>query len=110
MMKERASIFGDDDALDVSDFKPKPAHRPDPEAVRATAAAKGFTSRESSAEPAQEATPRPRRRRRTGRLQQLNIRVSAAYSDQFLALADRLDLSQAETFERAIEALKRELD
>ena len=106
----RASMFGGDDAdLDVSAFSPKPrgAARPDATAVRKVAEQSGFPSREA---PAASAPDRPRRGPpKTGRNMQLNLKVSREYLERFLALADHLGASQAETIERAIAALEQEL-
>jgi hypothetical protein len=113
MAEERASIFGDDD-LDVSDFKPKaPAtvHK-HPEAaaerVKAVSETVNFRSRDPKPEAA---TPmrREQRRHRTGRNVQLNIKARAEAIEAFYAITDRQNWVLGETFERAIEVLKREL-
>lgn len=103
MTRERASIFGDDEGLDVSAFttKPRGAVRPDAGAVRQVAERAGFPSRE----PAAAAADRPRRAApRTGRNLQLNLKVSRDYLDRFLAYADQLGVSQAEALEYLIRA------
>jgi hypothetical protein len=113
MAEERASIFGDDD-LDVSDFKPKVPPRvskhPEapPERVKAVSETVNFRSRDPKPEPA---TPmrREQRRHRTGRNVQLNIKARAEAIEAFYAITDRQHWVLGETFERAIEALKREL-
>lgn len=113
MTRERASIFGDDDQaddIDVSAFRPGAAHRPDADAVRRVAEAGGFSSREPA--PSAPAAPtRPTRgRQKTGRTHQVNIRASTDTLTRFLALADQLHLSQAETFERAVAALEEKIE
>ena len=116
MAKERGSIFEmDDDALDVSGFAAKGS--PDPAApsraeVRAVSEAANFPSREAK-RPRAEAAPvlerRPARRLKTGRTEQLNVRASVETIKAFYALADQQKWKSAETFERAVAALKREL-
>lgn len=106
-------MFGGDDSkggddLAVGDFAPRPrgqGPRPDPDQVRQVAQAAGFTPRE----PADAAAPRQQRRHRTGRTEQINLRASPEYRDRFNALADQLQASQAEAFERAVEALEQKL-
>jgi hypothetical protein len=124
-MSERASIFEpDDDDIDVTDFKPTAAPRPrDPNAVaavRKTAEAKGFASREAVVAspppvitpPIAEPIPQEARlrRRRTGRDKQLNLKVTEASLARFYALADGHGWVLGETFERAVAALEAELN
>ncbi|NBW06936.1 MAG: ribbon-helix-helix protein, CopG family [Caulobacteraceae bacterium] len=103
----RASMFGDeaDEGLDIGALKPGPIHRSDPEASRRAAEADGFVSREPL--PPRQDT---RRRHRTGRTVQVNIKMSEDYKARFTALADRTGASLNVTFERAIEALERGID
>ena len=114
MAQERASIFGDDEGLDVSGFKPKPPAKPADKAtaaleqVRVVAEAANFPSREPKSAPAKPSR-REQRRHRTGRNVQLNIKARAQAVEAFYAIADREKWVLGETFERAIEALKREL-
>ncbi|MCR6679177.1 hypothetical protein NVV43_27255, partial [Escherichia marmotae] len=56
------------------------------------------------------AAKRPARRLRTGRTEQLNARASAQTIEDFYAIADSQGWKAAETLERAVAALKRELD
>jgi hypothetical protein len=108
MTRERASMFGGDDngdkdaGLDVGGFKPRPAARPDAAEVRRVAEQAGFTAREPDAAPPR----REQRRHRTGRDRQLNIKCSADYQRRFGELADRMLISQAEAFERAVDKLE----
>lgn len=111
MTGERASIFGDE--VDVSDFKPKPPaavieHPAAAEQVRVISEAANFRSRDPKPEP--EKPPlREQRRHRTGRNVQLNIKARAEAIEAFYAITDRENWVLGETFERAVEALKREL-
>lgn len=112
MANERASIFGDDQDLDLGDFKPK---QPEPPAVRredVRTVSEGADFR--SREPQPPAPPKPEkrepRRYRTGRNQQLNIKARAEAIEAFYQITDQQGWVLGETFERAIEALKRELD
>jgi hypothetical protein len=114
MPEERASIFSEDD-LDVSAFKPKPVAqlptRPaaKPEQVREVSEAASFRSREPKPAPVDQPPPREQRRHRTGRNVQLNIKARAEAVEAFYAIADRQKWVLGETFERAIDALNREL-
>jgi hypothetical protein len=111
-MSGRASIFENDDEIDVSGFAPKPAgDRPAPPApaeLRAVAEAAKFRSRE--APPSPPAPPKAtRRRRRTGRDVQVNIKASRETVDAFFAIADRQRWVLGETLEHAVAALTRQL-
>jgi hypothetical protein len=107
MSQERASVFGAEEPLDLSDFAPKPAARP--EQVRGVAEQAGFRSRD----PAPATTPDPERRAprryRTGRNVQLNLKVRQEAVDAFYALADAKGWVLGEAFEHAVAALEREL-
>jgi len=106
MTNDRASVFGGDDD-DLSDFKPKAP--PDKAAVKAVAEGAQFRSREPQTPPAAP-TKREPRRYRTGRNQQLNLKVTAEAAEAFYALADETGWVLGEGFERAITALKQDLD
>ena len=112
MADERASIFGDEEP-DLSSFKPKPpvaTPAAKPEKIREVSEAANFRSREPrAAAPAKKPAARTPRQYRTGRNIQLNIKVRAAAADAFYALADQQEWVLGETFERAVDALKREL-
>jgi hypothetical protein len=113
MAEERASIFGDEDDLDVTAFKPKPAAKPvdiavPVEKVRAVSEAAQFRSRDPKPPPPKPVR-REQRRHRTGRNVQLNIKARAEAVEAFYDITDRQNWVLGETFERAIEALKREL-
>jgi hypothetical protein len=113
-MDERATVFDERDDFDVSSFAPKkPAKaiqqpEPSPEAVRAVSESVSFRSREpagTAAKPAKKMS----RRRRTGRNEQLNLKVTAKARESFYQITDNQGWVLGETFENAIEALQREL-
>ena len=111
MTKTRASIFGEAEELDISGFAPKAAPDADaplPEKVRAVAEAANFSSREPKP---QKATPLKRapRQHRTGRNVQLNVKASQDTVDTFYSISDKNHWVLGETFERAMQALQREL-
>jgi hypothetical protein len=106
--KERASIFGTEDPLDLSGFAPKPAARP--EQVRGVAEQAGFRSRDPAPSPTlPEPERRAPRRYRTGRNVQLNLKVRQEAVDAFYALADSQGWVLGEAFEHAVAALEREI-
>ena len=108
---ERASVF--DDEVDISDFAPKAgdAPAPPPEQIRTVSQAVNFRSREPKPAPTVPAAPprREQRRYRTGRNVQLNIKARSEAIDSFYAIADGQGWVLGEAFERAVEALQREL-
>jgi len=83
-MAERAGIFEED--LDLSGFAPKKVARvePAPEAIREVSEKVNFQSREPAPKPAK----RPDRRHRTGRSEQLNLKVRAEARELFYRLND----------------------
>jgi hypothetical protein len=110
MSGERASVFEDD--LDISDFAPKAEAPPAPplEKIRAVSEEASFRSREPRA--VLELAPRSereRRRFRTGRNVQLNIKARSEAIDAFYAIADSEGWVLGEAFEHAVEALGRAL-
>lgn len=115
MPKSRSSIFngGEDDGevvtIDVSSFAPKAQpdkHAPPIEEVRAVSQAAKFPSRE----PRIKAAKREPRRHRTGRNVQVSIKALAESVDRFYAITDaHPGWVLGYTFQRAIEALEREL-
>jgi hypothetical protein len=119
MSDKRAGLFEDD--LDISGFAPKPPAQP--EQVKAVAEEAGFRSRgpvpakterptkvqappETVAPPAEK---REQRRYRTGRNQQLNLKVRAQDATAFYAIADAQGWVLGDAFARAVAALAREL-
>lgn len=114
-MAERAKLFEDDTDFDVSAFTPKKTPQsaePPSEAVRAVSEGADFKSREPVPPPAAP-TPKPvkkdRRRHRTGRNLQLNLKVDAATFEIFYEITDQQGWVLGETLARAVAALKREL-
>jgi hypothetical protein len=106
--RDRAPLGLDDDEedLDLSQFTPKPAK---PQAATTGKAGlrdlgkdEGFVSRQAGI--------RRRRRRRSGRNEQINIKTTADYADRFYALAEKHDWMCAVVFEKAIAALEQELE
>jgi hypothetical protein len=80
------------------------------EQVRAVSEAAQFQSREPKQPPAPVTSiKREPRRYRTCRNTQLNIKTRTEAIESFYAIADQQGWVLGETFERAIEALKREL-
>jgi hypothetical protein len=107
-MNERTSIF-EKDSLDISGFKPKTgqARGPDPAQIDEVSQPK-FKSRE--AEPvSQPSTKRLPMVYRTGRNTTFSVKTTPATVDSFYDIARRQGWKAGETFERAIEALMREL-
>lgn len=121
MTKQRADIgFSSSfEELTPTDWQPeakeKPAKiRPPREEIRKVAQATGFKSREAAAVPPTiETEPvkpvREGRIYRTGRSEQLNLKVRGDDKNAFYEICDRNHWVQGYTFQRAIEALEREL-
>ena len=117
MNDKRAGLF--EDELDVSGFAPKPPARA--EQVKAVAEEAGFRSRGPVPPPSPHRAGRPakeppqeerreQRRYRTGRNQQLNLKVRAQDAEAFYAIADAEGWVLGEAFARAVAALARELN
>jgi hypothetical protein len=112
MTAKRAGIFDVQDDLDVSGFAPRAASQPavKSEQVRTVSEAVQFQSREPRREAAPVILPkREPRRYRTGRNMQLNVKARTGAIEAFYAIADQQGWVLGETFEHAIDALKREL-
>ena len=90
--------------FDVSDFAPGPAPRKQHaplDKVREVAEANNYPSR---------AAPRPpRSRRKTGRTEQLNLRVRAEDLARFVEISDEFDWVFGETFQHLVEAFDKDL-
>ena len=119
MPKSRASIFEQDEDLDLSAFQPKPAVdpiAPSAEEVRAVSEKANFRSREARAQSGAVRAPgelaanpqlRQQRRYRTGRNVQLNIKVTAQTCADFNQITEENGWVGGETLERALAALRR---
>ena len=112
MSDKRAGLF--EEELDISGFAPRPPARP--EQVKAVAEGAGFRSRGPASVPSalagaepSPAARREQRRHRTGRNQQLNLKVRAEDAAAFYAIADAEGWVLGDAFARAVAALAREL-
>ena len=106
-MAERAGLF--EEEFDLSQFtarKPAKGVQPPPEAVRAVAEEANFQSRE----PVKPPKHRQQRRYRTGRNIQLNTKVTMSTRDGFYEISEQQNWVLGETLERALQALRRELE
>jgi len=120
MSSTRASIFDDDTKLDLSDFAPKPksdVKAPPAAAVKAVAEKVNFKSRDPSVQPpATQQSPKPSVKRaprvhRTGRNVQFNVKASQETIDEIYAITEaHPGWVLGYTLERAVAALKRELE
>jgi hypothetical protein len=113
MSKQRASFFQDAGEIDLSAFSPKgreEGRAPAAEQVKAVARAANFPSRESSPAPAKAPKTRAARVYRTGRNVQFNVKASREAVDMFYAIAEKQGWVLGETLDRAIAALRRELE
>jgi hypothetical protein len=121
MSSTRASIFDDETKLDLSDFAPKPKNdvkAPPAAAVKAVAEKANFKSRDPSVQ--QPVAPQPSkpssvkrapRVHRTGRNVQFNVKASQETIDEIYAITEaHPGWVLGYTLERAVAALKRELE
>lgn len=106
--QERVNSFADDDLSDFGTSK-HIEKKPDPKVVDEVAASAGFPSRQPAAENV-ELPLKKDRRRRTGRNNQLNLKVDSKALTDFYYLLDKLDVTQGEVFARAVAALKAQED
>jgi hypothetical protein len=103
-----------DPLASLAQFEPKPGtdrkHKPEPEAIEKLANEHGFTSRPTA--PARTVAPveRSKRRFKTGRNVQINIKGEQDTKDELYRIADDIDQPLGETLKRALAALQRELD
>jgi len=114
MAKSRANIFGDDaPEIDLSDFAPKAkadAKAPSADVVKAVAETANFRSREITSSPTATRAKRPARRYRTGRNVQFSVKAQQETVDEIYAISDAKGWVLGYTLERAIAALRLELD
>lgn len=103
-MNERRRTFGatpgPDEDVGAGEFQPRPITRPDPDAARRVAEEGGYTSGASTKRPGD-----TQRRYRTGRTEQLNLKVTPETKARFQRMADQADVSMNALFERAVDAL-----
>ena len=113
-MTQRASIFDNELKVDLSDFAPKKRadnKAPTQEQVRAVAEAANFPSRQARDTSAKPTTKRAARVYRTGRNVQFNVKASQETVEAFYAVTEaHQGWVLGYTLERAIAALKRELE
>lgn len=122
MTKQRASIgFSSSlEELDPAEWKPKPEQKREKKPVRRddihkVAKSVGFNSREAPAAVEEPPSPEPAkpiptgRKFQTGRNNQMNLKVRTEDKNDFYEICDNLNWVQGYAFQRALEALKREL-
>lgn len=104
-MNERRKTFGaaPDDEVGAGEFQPRPIDRPDPDAARRVAEEGGYTSGASTKRPGD-----TQRRYRTGRTEQLNLKVTPETKARFQEMADKAGISMNALFERAVDVLASE--
>jgi hypothetical protein len=131
MANTRASVFDDTPDLDLSAFAPKnkaDTKAPSAAAIKAVAETANFRSREAAAAPvpappvaaaraavapapaASTSPKREPRRYRTGRNVQFNVKVLQETVDAIYDISEAQDWVLGYTLERAVAALKRELE
>ena len=105
----RANPFADIDELPA--FQPKPPARPVVrEHIDRIAEANNFPSRQPAQPPAPPAVPaRARRRYRTGRDRQLNIKATPEVIERFYRLADARHVPFGELLDEALGALEKSI-
>lgn len=117
MSEQRADPFADLSDFNVSE---QPARKPAKAAIDQVAAVHGFPSREAKKEvkPAKQAAVaapsmegRQRRRYRTGRNQQFNIKATPETIDRFYKAAERFNVTAlGELLDLALDALDKQAD
>lgn len=113
-MSKRPNIFAetDDQDLDLSGFMPRAGRdesAPAVDQLRQVTALAGFPSRQAPAPPAQE-RQHQRRTYRTARSRTFACRITDEAFDSIYAIADAQGWKVGETIERALKALRRELE
>lgn len=110
MSKERAKLDLGGENLDLSEFQPKPRGKMHQstaaiEDMQRTSEAAGFPRRSASTA----TRPTRKRRKRSPYTEQLNIRCRGSVRALFQRISEQNDDLDAQTFERAMKALVREL-
>ena len=109
MTNKRTSLGFDDndDGMDLSDFSPRSNVRMHPaadkEALQKAATKAGFHGRMPTVD-----QPKPQKKALTGRTEQLNVRVSQSFKDEFEALLNESRWTKGELLDRMMQAFKRE--
>jgi hypothetical protein len=104
-MTTRANPFADTEALPAFAPKPKSAKPIETEQLDQIAEATGFPSRQAVR--ALPANPRARRRYKTGRNQQINIKATPEAIERLYKLADARRVPLGRLLEQALDALEK---
>jgi hypothetical protein len=104
-MTSRANPFADAETLPVFAPKPKSAKPIETEQLDQIAEATGFPSRQAAR--VLPASPRARRRYKTGRNQQINIKATPAAIERLYKMADARRVPLGELLEQALDALQK---
>lgn len=95
--------------LDLSEFIPAPRPKgPPKDSVKALSESARFPSREPKS-PKPSSMPQRRKRRRTGRVHQFNVKLREDTLNEIFEIADRKDWLLAEVIEHAVKALASDL-
>lgn len=109
MSTERANPFADLGGLPT--FEPKSKAPGSPvarERIEQIAEAHDFPSRQAQTRSPSSAAPKPQRRRyKTGRNQQLNVKATAQVIERFYKLADQRRVPLGELLDQALSALEK---
>jgi len=105
MSSDRANPFAEIEPLPSFSPKPKAARSVPAEQIEQIAEATGFPSRQA-AKPVAGRTPR--RRFKTGRNQQINIKATPETIERLYTMADARRVPLGELLEQALEALQRQ--
>lgn len=113
-MSQRTSVFAKPQGtIDISDFKPKERQdvRPLPTDIDQVASGGPFKSRDAApdAPVTQRSTKRPPMVYRTGRNVTVSVKATPETNELFYEITRAQGWKVAETFERALQALEREL-
>jgi len=94
---------------DLSGFTPPPAQKPavSREVIRAVSEQNNFPSRSPTPPPQKASAGKPRRRHRTGRNVQINIKAKQETIDRLIAIADKQGWVLGETLDQALHAFER---
>jgi len=98
----------DDGQDDLTEFQPKavPLPKMSDEELNKISEETGFARSQVKNSGKNEIEHKPSRRYKTGRNQQLNLKVKQETADRFYSICDELDIPQGAVFERAVAALE----